>query len=68
MTELKTLKEFEIDFMRLSPQLYKNIKAEAVKWIIYLADSEEKEDRGAISFIKRFFNLSDKDLEGEMGK
>ncbi len=73
MSELKTMKEIRLDKITQFPNDIRNkLKAEAVKWVkdirnSTLSTSQKKEDIRCFteSFIKHFFNLTEKDLEGE---
>jgi len=60
-TELKTLKDFEDDFICSS--CLKKLKAEAVKW--YKSNQTPKNTK---DWIEMFFNLAEEDLKEEKQK
>ncbi|HLD98472.1 MAG TPA: hypothetical protein VI815_04045 [Candidatus Nanoarchaeia archaeon] len=79
MTELKTLKD--IVEKRAMPRgnivFDYNLRAEAIKWIkkhneVFEDDGfdefEQMQARGAVYWIKHFFNITEEDLKGEQTK
>ena len=58
MSELKTLKEIEGGMSESYDVFYKNLKAEAVKWV----KSNELSVR-TDKWIKHFFNLTEEELK-----
>jgi hypothetical protein len=62
MTELKTLKDIEGGMGEYYEVFYKNLKAEAVKWVKeYKTHYDGYAEAGA---LMEFFNLTEEDLKG----
>lgn len=65
MTTLKTLKDLkEVYTPNMGHHHFvKNLKQEAIKWVIYKSGSNLYEDKEVVKWIKYFFNITEEDLK-----
>ena len=70
MKELKTLKDIEGGMDEFYNIFYKNLKAEAVKWVKEISEKNPNPygDSDTIYWIKHFFNLTEEDLKNNKNK
>ena len=69
MTELKTLKDFDLNDDKYYfaaeqdiPSFITDLRAEAIKWIKYL-EEDYTENWGEIVWISKFFNITEEELK-----
>ena len=66
LKDMKTMKDIVGDLHIFYSCDKRELKAEAIKWVKYLAKSELIEDNDKVTWIMNFFNITEEDLTNSL--